>query len=64
MSPEIVAAIGKVQASNLRISAARFNKDEIEKMRQAADEEYDMALKEARAVENALLDLVRGSTGV
>lgn len=64
MSPEIVAAIGKVQASNLRISAARFNKDEIEKMRQAADEEYDMALKEARVVENALLDLVRGSAGV
>lgn len=64
MSPEIVAAIGKVQASNLRISTARFNKDEIEKMRQAADEEYDMALKEARVVENALLDLVRGGTTI
>lgn len=64
MSPEIVAAIGKVQASNLRISAARFNMDEIEKMRQAAETEYDVALKESRAVENALLNLVRGGTAV
>ena len=64
MSPGIVAAIGKVQASNLRINAACFNMNEIEKMRQAAEVEYDVALKESRAAENVLLNLVRGGTEV
>jgi len=60
MTPEIVAAIRKMQAANTRIAAARFNQNEIGLMLKAADEEYEMALKNSRTAENELLGLVRG----